>query len=297
MTRAIRAVSYRIWRRPSGKTRILATSTAPNEPAVFEADGGLSFGYQFFSYLFNGGSFYDSYVHGQKSVQGAYDFKQTPQIEANGNGIGNEKADKETAETLKLGNETKTAGDIPRIESVSPAQTLSEGETSALIYAQNVVDADGISEVFAVIKPPDYTSGSADTPVTNLPAIKLSPIGDNTFSGMYSGFTVVGVYSVAVFARDGKGTLSLPYQTSVTVSGASDCLTVAPDLSIRIPCAVYGGGSYGFLLDFYRHPDDPSALCWKLVMGTLTGGQGSNCLGIGQDLSMPVTCVSYNGTQ
>ena len=150
---------------PAGKTRILGASTATDEPAVFEADGGLSFGYQFFSYLFNGGSFYDSFVHGKKSVEGAYDGKQTPQIEGNGNGTGNEKADKEIAQSIKLGNETKTAGDIPRIESVSPAQTLTGGETSAIIYAQNVVDADGIQEVFAVIKPPDYSGNeSGDVP-------------------------------------------------------------------------------------------------------------------------------------
>ncbi|MCF8145706.1 MAG: 6-bladed beta-propeller [Deltaproteobacteria bacterium] len=282
---------------PAGKTRILATSADVNEPAVFQADGGLSFGYQFFSYLFNGGSFYESFVHGQKTVQGAYDYKQTPVIEGNGNGIGNEKADKEIAQAIKLGNETKSAGDIPQIQSVSPAQTLAEGVTSAVIYAQKVMDVDGIQEVFAVIKPPDYSSGFSDNPVTDLPTIHLKDTGNNTYSGTYKGFTVEGTYNIAVFARDRKGTLSLPAQTSVTVSVTTDCLPVAADLSIRVPCAEYIGNPYGFTLDSYRNPDDPAGLYWKLVLATLTTGQGENCLLIGSDLSMPIPCASYNGAQ
>ena len=281
----------------AGKTRLVATSAGPNEPAVFQADGGLSFGYQFFSYLFNGGSFYDSFVHGKKSIEGAYDYKQTPQIEGNGNGVSNEKADKEIAEVIKLGNETKTAGDIPRIESVSPAQTLAEGETSAFIHAQNVVDANGIQEVFAVIKPPDYSSADPGKPVTDLPTINLASVGNNSYSGMYNGFTEGGVYNVAVFARDGKGVLSLPYQTSVTVPTNTDCLAVGAGLGIQVPCAEYNSNPYGFTLDFYRNPDDLSGYYWKMVMTTLTTGTGSDCIPIASDLSIPMDCVSYNGTQ
>ena len=93
------------------------------------------------------------------------------------------RADKEIAQTIKLGNETKTAGDIPQIESVSQPQTLAGGETSAFIHAQNVVDTNGIQEVFAVITPPDYSSGSPDNPVTDLPTINLAAVGNNSYSG------------------------------------------------------------------------------------------------------------------
>jgi len=282
---------------PAGKKRIVAVSTAPNEPAIFEADGGLSFGYQFFSYLFNGGSFYDSFVHAKNCVEITYDYKQSPQIEGDGNGIGNEKTDKEITQAIKLGNETKTAGDIPRIQSVSPAQTLAKGETSALIYAQNVVDADGIQEVFAVIKPPDYSSGSSNIPVTDLPTINLTSIGNNSYSGIYDGFTVEGVYNVAVFARDGKSTLSLPVQTSVTVPMTTDCLVAAADLSIQFPCAEYDGNPYAFTLVFYPYQDDPSGLYWKMVLATFTTGAGTDCIPIGSDLSIPISCVAYDGVQ
>jgi glutamine amidotransferase-like uncharacterized protein len=77
----------------------------------------------------------------------------------------------------------------------------------------------------------------------------------------------------------------------------SDCLAAAADLSIRVPCAEYNGNPYGFLLDFYPNSDDPSGYYWKLVPGTLMTGEGSDCLPIGTDLSMPMSCVSYNGMQ
>lgn len=280
---------------PQGKERVVVSSASTNEPAIFQADGGLSFGFQFFAFLFNGGSFYDSFLHGKKSVEGTYDFGQNPQIEGNGNGITNEKADKDIARGIKISNETPTGGDIPSIESVSPDQTLPEGKTSAPIYAQNVVDADGIQEVFAVIKPPNYSSGSPDNPVTNLPTMNLPPAGESRYEGTYKDFTVVGAYNIAVFARDGKGVLSLPIQTTVTVTNG--CLAVAGDLSIWVPCAEYNGTRYGFTLNFYSNPDDSSSYYWNLDMATLTDGTGNDCISIGSDLSMPIPCAAYNGVQ
>jgi len=76
-----------------------------------------------------------------------------------------------------------------------------------------------------------------------------------------------------------------------------DCLRVESDLSIRVPCAEYIGVKYRFPLHFYSNPDDPAGLYWKLVLGSLKAGEGENCLLIGSDLSMPVSCAYYNGTQ
>ena len=280
-----------------GKTRILATSASSDQRAAFLTTGATSFGYQFFSRLFDGGSFYESYMQGKECMEVTLGSEQNAQIEANGNTEPNEKADKEAAAAIKVGIETAYADDIPAIESVSSPQVLIEGDTSATIYAQNVIDADGIQEVFAVIRPPDYGSGSSDEPVTNLPTINLKFVGNNRYEGNYDGFTVEGVYNVAVFARDGKGTLSLPVQTSVTVPSSTDCLAVDAYLGIKVLCAEYNGNEYGFTLDFYRNPDDSTRYYWKIVMSTLTTGEGADCILFGSDLSMPMDCVSYNGTQ
>ena len=91
--------------------------------------------------------------------------------------------------------------------------------------------------------------------------------------------------------------LSLPVQTTVTVTGTNGCLSVTDNLSIWVPCAEYSGTQYGFTLGFYRNPDDLSGYYWNLVMATLKGGTGTDCIPVGSDLSMPIPCAAHNGTQ
>ncbi len=279
---------------PAGKQRILVTSTSSGEEAIFVGNGTVSFSFLFWGHMFNGESFYDAFVGAKKSVATTY--SQTPQLDANGNGIGNEKADKDLASVIQVGNEAKSAGDVPVIGAVSPEQSL-ESTTSALIYAEQVIDANGISRVWAVITPPGYSSGTPDTPVTDLPTIDLSSVGNNRYEAPYTNFTLSGTYNIAVFAMDRKGVLSLPVQTSVTVPMTSSCLVAAADLSIQFPCAEYDGNPYAFTLAFYRHPDDPSGLYWKMVLATFTTGEGTDCIPIGSDLSIPISCVAYSDTQ
>jgi len=195
---------------PSGTNRVLATSTSRDEEAVFASQGTTSF-----SFLFWARMFYDSFFHATDSIGLTY--HQNPLLEGNGNGIGNEKEDKDIVRSLTIGNEAKFAGDIPTIGSVSPEQTV-DGETSAMIYAENVIDADGISRVWAVITPPGYSSTSPDTPVTDLPFINLRPAGNDRYEGIYHNFTSGGTYNIAIFAFDRGGAISLPRATKVTVA-------------------------------------------------------------------------------
>ena len=279
----------------AGKERIVVASAAADEVAVFQVDGGLSFGYQFFSHLFGGATFYESFVHGKKSIEGTLAGSQSPQMEGNGNGIGNQKDDLSIARGIRVGDENKTANDLPMIGSVSPAQSLSDGETRAVIHATEVVDADGIQEVFAVIKPPDYTGGTGDNPVTDLPTVTLTSVGSGRYEGNYGGFTVPGTYHMAVFARDGKGTLSLPGRTTVIKSGG--CLNVNNDLSIRLPCVRHGDEKYAFTFEYYGNPGG-SGYCWWLNKTTLGGGDDTGgCLFTDASLAIDIPCATYNGAK
>ena len=276
----------------AGKQRVVMSSASSDEEAVFQADGQLSFGYQFFSFLFGGGSFYGSFVQGKKSIEGTLGGRQNPQLDGNANGIGNEKSDQEAARSIKVGDENKTANDIPVIGGISPAKVLSEGETGAVIYVDGVLDANGIGEVFAVIRPP--AGGTPGEPVMDLPTVIFSSLGDGRYEGSYHDFTAPGSYNIAVFARDSKGALSLPRQTSVTKEGG--CLTVNADLSIDVPCVDYKGSLYGFTLKYYDKPND-DGLYWRLDNDTLATGAGSDCMAVGADLSIPLSCAEYGGKQ
>ncbi|MEA2013788.1 MAG: DUF1566 domain-containing protein [Thermodesulfobacteriota bacterium] len=197
---------------PAGKGRILATSASADQESIFLDQGTISFSFLFWARMFNGDSFYDSFVHAKNSV--GITHAQAPLLDANGNGIGNEKGDKDATKEIRIGNEMRVAGDIPCIGSVSPAQTL-EGETSVLIYANDVFDLDGISRVWAIITPPNCLSSSPDDPVTDLPTIDLTPIGNNRYETTYSRFTNTGTYNIAIFAADVTDAFSLPKQTTV----------------------------------------------------------------------------------
>jgi len=198
---------------PSGKERIILTSTSADEAAIFASQGTVSFSFLFWARMFNGDSFYNSLFHATNSIGLAY--HQTPLIEANWNGIASEREDKEVAREIKIGNEIVTGGDIPVIGSVSPDQTLN-GETSALIFAEDVIDADGISRVWAVITPPNYSSDSPDNPITDLPIMDLSSVGNNRYEATYTNFTTPGTYNISIFATDRNGVLGLPQSTTVT---------------------------------------------------------------------------------
>jgi hypothetical protein len=195
---------------PEGKERIVITS-ASNETAYFINEGGLSFSFQFWASMFGGAELYHAFVFGKNMMID----KQSAIIEANGNGIGNEKDDKTLADNIVVGRGYIPASDMPFILSVSGEQIL-EGTSVATIQAVGVIDSDGIDRVWAVVTPPGFAPESPDTPVTDLPVIEMTdPDSDNTYEGQYNAFTIVGTYNITVFAMDQQGVYSLPEQTTV----------------------------------------------------------------------------------
>ena len=117
-----------------------------------------------------------------------------------------QKRRKTIAQAVKISSEILTGGDLPYINEVSASQTLS-GERSALIYAKDVIDADGIGRVWAVITPPGYSSTSPETPVTELPMVDLDSVGNNRYETIYRGFVSEGTYNIAIFAAPSRGAL------------------------------------------------------------------------------------------
>ena len=280
---------------PIDKNRILISSASNSQPASFVPTGNISFSTFFWGRVLNGTNIKDSFLHG-KSAMTFSGAEQIPQLDDTGNGVGNEKSDGALAKKTTLGAGIMLAADDPIIGSVSPAQALAE-ETSATLWAKDVTSTGTIDKVWAVITPPDYFGGSSSSPITDLPTIDLTSVGNNGYEGSYANFTSAGIYNIAIFAMDAKGMLSLPVQTTVTVTGTNRCLSVAGDLSIWVPCAAYNDNQYGFTLNFYHNPDDPSGYYWHLDMTTLTIGTGTDCIPINSDLSILVPCVAYNGVQ
>jgi sugar lactone lactonase YvrE len=200
---------------PSGKERVVITSTSQGETAYFVSQGSVSFSNFFWTHIFNGLDIKDSFTLAKEAIGQIADC-QHPLLDADGDGTGNETEDLILAEGAYIGNGTVIYGDVPVMGSVSEPQTIN-GTSSATLSAFNVTDDDGIARVWAVIRPPDYTQGSPDNPVQNLPSIDLLPVGGDQYEGTYDGFNIEGTYSIAIYARDRIGNTAVPLLTTVNV--------------------------------------------------------------------------------
>ncbi|MDG1114008.1 MAG: Ig-like domain-containing protein, partial [Pseudomonadales bacterium] len=195
---------------PDGAARIVLTS-ASNEPALFLEGGVLSFSYQFWAAVFFKGNFYDAYVAARAQMQA----EQRPLLDANGNGIANEKEDRRLVQGITIGRGAVAASVPPELRDVTPVQTLNGG-TSALIEVGEVVSLNPISRVWAVMVPPNFRARAADEPVTELPSFELTDVnGDGIYGATYTQFTNNGTYKLQLYAKDNQGVISIPESTQV----------------------------------------------------------------------------------
>ncbi len=270
----------------NGKERILISSTSTDQNALFADRGILSFGYLFWSRLLYGDSFYDSYVKAKDGILFAYPHRQTPLLNANGNGIFNEREDQNIARGIKIGDEIVSGDTIPTIGSVSPSTTIFAGR-STLVYANDVEDMDGIRRVWANILPPDFNSGSADNPVTELPSIEFYDVGGNRYEASYDGFSSKGVYHLTIFAADMAGNISLPKTTTI----AYQCAPLDSTLSFTAPCLELDGIQFEVTFDYAG-----DGLNW--VLSGYSGISGfSGCTLFDSAFNFTLPCLEYSGTQ
>ncbi|MEE4356361.1 MAG: chitobiase/beta-hexosaminidase C-terminal domain-containing protein [Desulfococcaceae bacterium] len=194
----------------TGNKRIIITS-ASDEYAYFLHKGFNSFSFHFWSLIYNGSPLDDAFFFGRDMMAQF----QTALIESNGNGTGNEKEDKVLADNIIIGRGAMSASSPPLIRRVSPDQVLN-GETGADISAGDILSLNPIIRVWAVIIPPGSHAPSPGDPVLELPEIELQgPDNAGNYHGSYGEFTLNGTYHVNIYAKDSKGTFSLPGLTRI----------------------------------------------------------------------------------
>ena len=204
---------------PTGKERIVISSATNSQPANFISGGDISFSSFFWQQVINGANVRDAFVHAINAISYAVG-SQTPMLDDNGNGIGNELGlDGRLARDYTIGVGIMLAADAPLIGLVSPAQTLS-GTPWATLWADNVTTTADIDRVWAVITPPGYDAAKSDG--SDLPSIELTPAGRGRYERIYIGFTRFGTYHVAVYAMDANGSISLPKVTTVEQTMGAD---------------------------------------------------------------------------
>jgi hypothetical protein len=161
--------------------------------------------------------------------QELYD-KQTPQIDSDGDGIPNEDPDDgDLVADLYAGFQGITGAIRPIVSKVSvkPRNVLN-GQTSAIIEAEQVFGPNEIDKVWAVIYPPGFSPDDLFSAVINIPTIELVKNGSK-YEGRYNDFIDQGTYTITVIALDIAGFRSDPntilaHQRSITVVPIFDLL-------------------------------------------------------------------------
>ncbi|MBN1902012.1 VCBS repeat-containing protein [Candidatus Sumerlaeota bacterium] len=200
----------------SGESRIVITSTNLSHPAFFAAGGLISFTHGFLSALQQGHSAGEAFC----IASGAMDRFQKPQMDDDGDGFYVPGKDGDTADHKIIGSSFIAGADHPFIDLISPNQVLHDGKTSCTLWASGIISSCLIEGVWASIKSPSPSSSSGtcpSEPVPNLGFLDLSwnPI-NNRYEATTDTFTLPGIYSVNIYARDIWGSLSPPKQTYIS---------------------------------------------------------------------------------
>lgn len=267
---------------------ITITSSRDSEPAFFTSFGQLSFSSFFFDGIFKGGNTYDSFVIAKNSTSFTHP-TQTPLLDDNGNGLGNEDDDGKVAKTVFIGHSASMAADIPTIS--SDAIHVSHSAINAfMISVDNVVSGNSIERVWAVITPPAMETGDPSNPVLDLPIIELEK-GAFGYQGVFSEAVNQGEYNIAIFARDNKENLSFPIQKTFLSSPTQpSCFKFSDGLRLDIFCAVFRSDKYSFLLNY------EDSLTWVLDIDSIGGAtDDSVCASFSDDLSLSIPCASFMG--
>ncbi len=199
---------------PASRERILVASTRANRDVIWGANGLISFSQFFLSFMFQGESIGGAFNEAKSAIRRASGcLRQRPEIDDDGDGRANEKnIDGVVARNRYLGPAFLTGDDIPFIGRVNPT-TLLISTNTLLLWAADVLDVDGISNVWCQVTEPHFDG------VTPMPIVPLTYNGANDrYEAVYSGFNTRGVYTLSFFATDTLGQQSAAVQTDITVS-------------------------------------------------------------------------------
>ena len=193
---------------PAERRRVSVASSDRDRRSVMTTD--LSFSSLLMSNIFNGDTLGAALTDTRKGIRRASgNLRQKVLLNDNANAIPNEKnLDSLLADTIFIGNAFVTGDDIPSIGSVNSPTEL-EGTSTLTLFAEDVTDVDGVSEVWVEVTTP--TNSIGQVVVTNF----LTAVSGTRWEVLKTDFEEPGMYHLSFFARDNTGEISEGRQTSV----------------------------------------------------------------------------------
>jgi len=222
--------------------RAIITSAKADEKAYFFEKKGFS---RFFAdYLTKGTSFSEAFqlaTRDQDKLRGKnLQFQtaggtgmtpQTPQLDDNNDGKYDPTQDNNWLKTVYINGKFTTADDTLAIENLTPAATLSVGQTVQL-QAKATVAQGTVKRVWAVIHPPKLAQviDTSGTPILAFPRVNLvqSTESPDTWQTTWNDATYNGNYTLTFYAEDNeKNIASSEQDTTLTVTGGIEPPTQA----------------------------------------------------------------------
>lgn len=208
----------------AGSGRAVITSSTADQTAVLKTKE--SFSYVFAESLDTGADMkeaFDLASAAQKNVNP----EQVPQLDDNGNGIGNEASDGQWLKQIGAVNGNFVTADATLdIQSLSSSSSLKSGE-SVTLKAKATTLSGKVDRVWAVIRPPkmDTVVDSNGTPIGSYPRLFFSKTEgvEDEWKGVWSDSVYNGEYKVVFYAQDNTRHIAWSEETlTVTVSGGAE---------------------------------------------------------------------------
>ncbi len=201
------------------RSRIVITSTQEGQNANFLKGGLETFSFQFWSGIAAGYDIEDAYIWARQMMS---DY-QLACIDADGNGLVNEKSDQLSIFDMKIdGNYDDYAKNAPVIGALWLLENGSALD-EVTVQARGVAGKNGISHVFGVGFLPSFDMGAGDLAWEGIRLISFSGAGETgVYEGSYSTEGLSGLHHLSVYAMDETGIYSSPFQVRVVrESGAT----------------------------------------------------------------------------
>ncbi len=191
---------------PAGDRRIVIAGTGQDQEAFFLPEQNLSFSMFFWQEIFNGRdvrSAFDMAGNAIRYLSGAPE-AALPVMDADGNGIGNERADSAAAAGQLIGDGIGRGTNGPVIPFQSETHVLPDGSSTFALSVEAITAAGQIAQVRAAIAPP-----APQTPATSSASEirweRLEPDGSGGYGALLSGFDTFGYHQVSIYAEDDAG--------------------------------------------------------------------------------------------
>ena len=195
--------------------RIVISSSAIGQSNYIASQGDISFSQYFWNKIATGANIGDAFTVSEARIR----HHQSPQINSNGNAFTNEKLDRYEARRYQIGLGIVQASSEPVLGRIADNSTL-HGDTSSLLWVDNIVSTNDLLKVWAMIEPPEYNSRNNQT--GNLIEVPLQNNGQGRWQAEVNNFQHAGVYTIQYYAKDNNGEISAPLTSYITQSMGAD---------------------------------------------------------------------------